>query len=583
MTQFIEGFQNGATLSGAFGTPTRPENVEVPFVANRAPTPNDVVGYPTGKHWLQYGDSEWVLVNQTTFNGLLQSNWKRMGSGELVGFNVPLGVTPIIPNPLGIVNFTSTGGTIDITGLSASPNNNTINLDLTGGPIAPDLHVAKWIVNPAGSSAGANKTTITLAMAAASAGDTIFLMPAVYTENFVWKAGVNITAFDCDGYNPNVKSIGKITCTDDGSRSMSGICLQTNADNFLEITGTLATGVILNSCNLQCTNHTGMLLSSSGTGAGLSLVDCFGDIKTTGITYYAISSSFAVQFQNTFLSNTGLSSTPSTIAGTASLGIFGGYNTYPIVTSDTGQFAFVDSFFDTSATNTISIIHGGGSFGENGLINGCNIVSGSASCVSVSAGSLLFMSLNTLNTTNTNAIVGAGLLAYSGNTFNNGGHGNAVANRSPRFIEGGYYQGLTTGAVILAGGIGEEIRSVVPAAGNVPLVSNTGKTITSIVLTPGIWDISAIIQIAANGTTSTTTFAGGISLVDNSTAGLVLGDSGSSVDYTSGAAVGYGATLSVPSYRVTIAVNTTYYLVALAVFTVSTAVAYGRISANRCG
>jgi hypothetical protein len=59
-------------------------------------------------------------------------------SGPLLSFTVPLGESPIVPNGLGIVNFTSSGGTVAITGSSASPNNHTINFDLAGGGIGLD-------------------------------------------------------------------------------------------------------------------------------------------------------------------------------------------------------------------------------------------------------------------------------------------------------------------------------------------------------------------------------------------------------------------------------------------------------------
>lgn len=58
--------------------------------------------------------------------------------GPLLNVTVPLGVSPIEPDGFGTMNFTSTAGTIAITGSSASPNNHNINFDLVGGSTAID-------------------------------------------------------------------------------------------------------------------------------------------------------------------------------------------------------------------------------------------------------------------------------------------------------------------------------------------------------------------------------------------------------------------------------------------------------------
>src|SRR5258708_29721455 len=110
---------------------------------------------------------------------------------------------------------------------------------ITSTAASTDLHVAKLIVNSS-SNAGGNYTTITAALTAAVSGDTIFVMPGAtgtYTENLTLKAGVNISAFPCDAETPNVTIVGKATATFAGKCTLSDLCLQTNGDYVLELTG----------------------------------------------------------------------------------------------------------------------------------------------------------------------------------------------------------------------------------------------------------------------------------------------------------------------------------------------------------
>ena len=126
--------------------------------------------------------------------------------------------------------------------------------------INPMAH-ARWIVDPLGFNG--THTTIGAALAAATAGDTIFLMPGTYTENPTLVAGVNITAWPTDGQtgptgasSPVVKIVGTLTASFSGSCSLSGIQFQTNGSNILSITGSNTTIVNCIFCNFNVTNAT---------------------------------------------------------------------------------------------------------------------------------------------------------------------------------------------------------------------------------------------------------------------------------------------------------------------------------------
>ncbi len=59
-------------------------------------------------------------------------------AGVIVSFGLPNPTTPILPDVNGLVNFTSTGGTITITGVAGGLGAQSINLDLAGGGGAVD-------------------------------------------------------------------------------------------------------------------------------------------------------------------------------------------------------------------------------------------------------------------------------------------------------------------------------------------------------------------------------------------------------------------------------------------------------------
>ncbi len=105
----------------------------VEFYSLRNPTTNDV-NFPIQKRWINFSTtppSEWILEAFTNSTGQTLATWKQLsgpGSGTVLGFNVPLGTTPVFPDSSGLVTYTSSSSTVAITG-----STNTINWDLPGG------------------------------------------------------------------------------------------------------------------------------------------------------------------------------------------------------------------------------------------------------------------------------------------------------------------------------------------------------------------------------------------------------------------------------------------------------------------
>ena len=128
--------------------------------------------------------------------------------------------------------------------------------------------------------------------------------------------------------------------------------------------------------------------------------------------------------------------------------------------------------------------------------------------------------------------------------------------------------------------------STVAAASAVSLVSATAKTVTSIVLTQGNWDVTGVVDFTPGATTTITLVSGSVSLTTN-TLSSQAGGSGLGTDPTSSWAQPSGApgantlSLEVDPVRLSIDAQTTVYLVAQATFATSTLSAYGTISARR--
>lgn len=148
--------------------------------------------------------------------------------------------------------------------------------------------------------------------------------------------------------------------------------------------------------------------------------------------------------------------------------------------------------------------------------------------------------------------------------------------------DNGQEVGTATNDNAIAGNIGEYMESVVLSGAAVALVTATSKTITSITLTPGDWDIDGTVVILPANTTNVTQMAGSISATNNAldtTPGRYAEPPFPSAGFVyNGAKAPH---IPTPTQRVSITANTTYYLVALASFTVSTCSAFGSIRARR--
>ena len=138
--------------------------------------------------------------------------------------------------------------------------------------------------------------------------------------------------------------------------------------------------------------------------------------------------------------------------------------------------------------------------------------------------------------------------------------------------------GTVTNDNAVAGRVGEELKTVLASGSAVSLTTNTTANVTSVSLTAGDWEVSGVVDFTPGATTSLTQRTAGVS-----TTSATLGAQ-DSMSQTSVAANVPGANVIsqvTPNVRISVAVTTPVYLVARALFTVSTLAAYGSIRARR--
>lgn len=264
------------------------------------------------------------------------------------------------------------------------------------------------IVDPSGNG---DFTTIASALTAASSGQTIFIRPGTYTENLTLKAGVNLAAFTCDAFTANVTIVGKCSFSSAGTVSISGIRLQTNSDYLLEVTGSVASIVNLTNCYLNATNNTGINFTSSSGSSTINIFYSLGDLGTTGINFFTHSSAGLLLIQYSYIKNSGLSSTASTISsGEIHLehvrwlaGGITGSGTSSIL-SIHGNYATI-----TAAVKTVMFTFGGSGVNTSEFDE---INTDTASCISISSGARVHMDILVSN--NAHAVTGAGTVNYAG-------------------------------------------------------------------------------------------------------------------------------------------------------------------------
>lgn len=247
-----------------------------------------------------------------------------------------------------------------------------------------------------------NFLTIQSAVDAASSGDVIFLMPGVYTENVILKSGVNFTCFTASGEygHYNVSINGKFS--DNGvslNSSFSDIQLQTNGDYCLQLTGS-ASSIQFVDCNILANGNTALSMSSGNQN--IYLYQCIGNVLTSGISFFSITSG-DIWIYDCQLDNYGGTTTGTSFSGGA-MTMYSSQIGFPLVISGTAGATVDNCTIDCSSLN-VPCITVSDTAGAN--IRYCYLQSGSASGIVMGGSTNVHSSYNTLSSSNQYLIASA--------------------------------------------------------------------------------------------------------------------------------------------------------------------------------
>ncbi len=276
-----------------------------------------------------------------------------------------------------------------------------------------------------GSDTHSQYSTLTAALAASvSAGvsstnpSNIYVKPknGGYTENITLVDGQNLI-----GFGGQVVIKGTVTFTSAGTASLNGLTLQTNSAFSIAVTGSAASILNVNNCNISTLNNTSIHHTTANTASVINFNNCTGNTETTGITLFTGASTGTMIFNYCNFTNTGLSTTASTVASGTLGGDFTQFSN-PITTSATGGISIMNSLINTSDENTTCLTVGG----SGGCVwRGGQFLSGSASAISIST--TMTGVFFDVDSSNTNTLTGGGTLNYGFIVFTGSSSGHNVS------------------------------------------------------------------------------------------------------------------------------------------------------------
>lgn len=253
--------QQGAVLNTQ-GFGSRPENVEVPFITNRAPTASDV-NFPLGKRWLDTANNiGYELMSQSSVGGVLQSTWAQTvtAAGALASLTGDAGgpLAPVLGNinilgAAGELTTSGAGNTITV-GLEAAvtfPGSATTTTSMNVGTTltsagATTLATGGASVNTFGNAVGATSVTITsgtggIALVSTGTGDiTAFstdtlLLDSAGVMELNSSAGVISIGNDAVSQNINIGTAGTRALVIGNSTATTSVALNAGTGSSVNI------------------------------------------------------------------------------------------------------------------------------------------------------------------------------------------------------------------------------------------------------------------------------------------------------------------------------------------------------------
>ncbi len=256
-------------------------------------------------------------------------------------------------------------------------------------------------------------TTFANAVAVASSGDTIMVMPGIYTENFTLPSGVNLQGFNTTDFNTVQFGVGAIihgTLTGASGSSVgsniSGIGFTTNSINSIAGSNIILT---FNDC---CFYSTSAIPINTSNESNIKFFNCNFVDENTGQIFSC--SDTQTTLQNCNLYNPSSESGINTFSGSSTLLVYNSVFQYPISLSNTSYIQAFNSSLIAASLNVSSVALTGTGIS---IIYNCSLTSGTASAINIGAGTTLNLFNCVVNSSNTNALTGSGTLNYGQVTF----------------------------------------------------------------------------------------------------------------------------------------------------------------------
>ena len=353
-------------------------------------------------------------------------------------------------------------------------------------------------------------TTLSAALTAATAGQTIFLRPGTYGSATL-KPGVNISSFGAEGAGgspTNVIIDGNLTLNTAGHVNIYGVTF-TSTSNVITNSGSAASIINVGNCYFNISTSTPISFTNTNASSQIVLRNCSGDTSSTSVALFAISGAGTLKIYDTDILNSGLSTADNGCSSGSVIMERGNMNIQFNFTGSGAGF-ITNSTIDTSAVNLTPVL---ADSSDVTLFN-CILNAGTAEAATVSGG--LVMSQCFVDSGNANAISGTGTLFYSDLTF---GSSNVISVTNPVPQNWQPYGTAGTSGTAIMGTSGFDstyftvtngfVSKVTPVASAIA-TSNFGSTLTlgtAIQNTLG-YDILVNVNIQSSVATSATIVMG---------------------------------------------------------------------------